>query len=1116
MKKNTLLYIVAILAVMGIVYSFFAFDKAFPIVNVKITADKSEIENLADSLTREFALMDSSYRSVVAFDTDSRFKNYVELEGGGVETFQDIVNKGTYHPYIWTVRQFNHNQIKECVYNFSPDGELLGFKLTVPDSLEGMNIPDPDPQEMLNNIKVRNPLIPDLSAYSLIEKSSEVKEGGRRDHVFTYELNNKGVGEALYRLKIRISGDELTMAMPTVKIPEAFDQRYEEMRSANTTISAIGQAVMLIVYGIFGVGLALFFMLRKKTLIWRPALKWAIVIGVLIFLAYLTTISLSWFGYDTSLSSGQFLFQKIFAALVNGLLISLIFFISATAGEGLGRQAFPNQIQLWRSWSPEVGASKEIMRHTIFGYLWAFFMIGFITFFYWVSNNVFNWWSPAENMVDPNILALPMPWLLPAAQSLQAGFWEETLFRAVPLAGALVIGKNFKNKNIWLVIVLILQAAIFGAMHANYAQQPAYARIIEMIIPFVLYGLIYINWGLLPVVISHFVYDIILMALPLFLLSAPGIWFHRLLAVVCMMIPLGIVFYRRLKAGKWYEIKESDLNKAVIEPKISKSEKEEKTIDSITTPPANRELPIYIAIILFVIGALIWVFFTPFEQDVPRLNINKEQAIEIADDFIEKYYPETDSLNYQTYVKMDGGAGRGSRFVWEHADRDLYRELFGKELYANNFSLVYKTYEGNVVRRSETINIKIGRDGEILGWKHNVPEPVPGAEMEESKAVAMAEGAIEKYFKRSVDELELVKVVPEKRKARTDWTIIYRDLNTGLEEGDIRYVVSLSGSEISGMDTKVHSPESWDRQQKKDSILKTVLFIISKLIQYGMLVTVLIFAIIAWSKKRFNVKLFLYFVIFFALISILQSILAANSIIAMYPTSEPYSNIIMMLIIGILLGTVFSSFLYSLPIGYMARFPLHVQRNENVIGLKGAGLGLIFAAVVSFAQGDIFNLSPVVLSPVNLESLSPILSTILSSFESYFITFVLLIVPFLIAEKVSAGWSKAKVITAILLFISGFAYTGEYSIGMWLLGGSLVGLLTVAFYIWVLRFNMIYLPVMAAVILIADEIQYMITDPAVLSLPQTIITIIITVMLAVFSVWGMYRLRLFQPGESKE
>ena len=54
MKKNTLLYFATILAVIGIVYSIFAFDKAFPIVNVKITADKNDILQKSDSLTIQY------------------------------------------------------------------------------------------------------------------------------------------------------------------------------------------------------------------------------------------------------------------------------------------------------------------------------------------------------------------------------------------------------------------------------------------------------------------------------------------------------------------------------------------------------------------------------------------------------------------------------------------------------------------------------------------------------------------------------------------------------------------------------------------------------------------------------------------------------------------------------------------------------------------------------------------------------------------------------------------------------------------------------------------------------------------------------------------------------
>ena len=1115
MKKNSLILIVVILAVAGIIYSFFSFGEAFPIVNVKITADKNQVMRAADSLSQVHSIMQGDYRSVAVFDTDTRFKNYVELEGGGVEVFQDIVNSEIYHPYTWQVRQYNLNDIYEAYYVFSPNGDFLGFKIILPDSLKGANIEEPKLDAIWAKYQ-GSVILPDLSDYELIETSSELKESGRRDHVLTYELKNAQIAEAHYRLKIGISGDVLSMVMPMVKIPETFDIRYEEMRSANTTIAFVGQAIMLLLYALCGVALAIFFMIRKRILLWKPALTWAIIIGVLIFMAQLTTISLSWFNYDTSLSSGQFIFQQILSALVNGLLISVIFFVSASAGEGLGRQAFPGQIQFWRSWSPTVGASKEIMRHTVFGYLWAFFMVGFITFFYWITNHVFHWWSPADNMVDPNVLALPFPWLLPSAQALQAGFWEETLFRAVPLAGALLIAKKWKKKGLWLAFALIAQAAIFGAMHANYPQQPAYARIIEMIIPFVLYGLIYINWGLLPVVISHFVYDIVLMALPLFLLKAPGIWLHRLLAVVAMLIPLIVIIYRRAKAGSWYQIKEEDLNSGFVVPE-PKKDKEVKKVSGETI--AHKELPITLAIILIIAGATLWFFMTPFEQDIPKLGLDKSEAIAISDAFVEQYYPGTDSLGLKPYVNLISGKDKGSRFVWENSNRDLFRKLYKKDLASSYYTINYKTFDGNVVTRSETIEFHVTKDGEIASWFHNVPEPRPGAHLEEAKAKKIAEQALMNYKGMDVSLLELVKLTPEKRKARTDWSIEYRDLNTGLEVGDIRYVVNLAGDEVCGMKTYVHSTESWDREQKKANVLKTVLFAITKVIQFGMLITVLVFAVIAWTKKDFNVKIFIPFLIGFIFISLAQGALMSKMIIAQYPTSEPFSNLMLMLVISLLIGAVFSGFLYALPIGYIVRVPLHIQRNESVIGVKGSSLGLVLAGVIAFAQGNFLNQAPVMIAPFDLQSISPLLSSFLNALEGYFIAVISLMVPFLIAERISGSWQKQKAWTILILMLSGFSLVGRLDLGMWLIAGGICGLVMVALYIWVLRFNMIYIPVMAGTIILLELLQYAIVNPAVHTLSYVIITAITTILLSVLVVWAMHMLRILQPkkaGKGKE
>ena len=60
------------------------------------------------------------------------------------------------------------------------------------------------------------------------------------------------------------------------------------------------------------------------------------------------------------------------------------------------------------------------------------------------------------------------------------------------------------------------------------------------------------------------------------------------------------------------------------------------------------------------------------------------------------------------------------------AGKELFKDLYTRELAANYYSITYKTFKGDVVRRSETLKINVARDGEIISWFHNVPEPRVG------------------------------------------------------------------------------------------------------------------------------------------------------------------------------------------------------------------------------------------------------------------------------------------------------------------------------------------------------------------------------------------------------
>jgi len=100
--------------------------------------------------------------------------------------------------------------------------------------------------------------------------------------------------------------------------------------------------------------------------------------------------------------------------------------------------------------------------------------------------------EPFRRPLRPNVIANYFPWLSSLAISLQAGFWEECLFRAIPLASAALLGQRFGGKKWWILGALVLQALIFGGGHANYPAQPAYARLVELILPAIGFGVLYL------------------------------------------------------------------------------------------------------------------------------------------------------------------------------------------------------------------------------------------------------------------------------------------------------------------------------------------------------------------------------------------------------------------------------------------------------------------------------------------------------------------------------------------------------------------------------------------------------------------------------------------------
>ena len=1058
--------LIVALAAAGGIYVFYNFDKANPIVGLDIQMNRDAALDKAANLANTWNLGPEDFKTAVVFTNNNTFQNFVELEAGGLEKFKEILDEGLYSSYSWKVRHFKEHETHEVVFKFTPSGESYGFTEKLADAEAGAALEEEEALALAIRKTQENWGL-DLSAYELIEKSKEEVESGRIDHSFIYERKHIAIGEAKYRLRLKLSGDKLTQVQHFVKIPDEFNRRYAEMRSKNNTMASFGTVGLIVVYGLFGIFVGLFFLLKRRRLIWKPALIWGLIIALVsVFLVTVNGIPLSWFTYDTSTSAGNFLSSTMINAFMLAIGMGAIFALTFMSAEGLGRSAFPRHVQLWKAWGKESGGSLSLFGQTISGYLFMVIFLAIDVLFYVITKK-FGWWSPAGELSDPNILANYMPWFNSIAISLQAGFWEEALCRAIPLAGIVLLTRKSKYRNFWIILVLIVQTLIFGSAHANYPQQPSYARVLEMVIPFIIFGLIYLGYGLIPIIIAHFAIDVFWFSLPLWVAKSPGIWTDRILVLVFLFIPLWIVLYRRLRNRKWTDIPDKIRN---IGWEAPKEIKEVKTEEVKLIP--EKSSPGKILIPAGIVGIALWLFFTPFKADAPGMEISKQEAKEIAVNALSERFG-IDAEDWTLMSNISATTGLTHKFIWLKYEKEGYDKTLGSFLAPPKWNIRLLKTSGEVEDRAEEYSIGIDANGKVLSYFHKIPEKWEGAVLEQEEAQVLVDLSINEFFGLDRQNLKEISIRPEKQENRRDWTFVYADtLNYTLDKGQGRYKVSIAGDQAVSASAFVHVPEDWERNYKNKQSKLRILRGIGSALPIILLVVGMVWGIIRWTRKKFSPELFVYFGVGILVLFIVSLYLSWDSMMFAYQTSMPMSNFITMLLVSMGIVGIFSSAGLGI-IGGMSTNLTGSTPTETYDWLKAIGLGFFLVGFQSLLMNFEIKTSPLVGDYSAAESLFPALSMGLDNIQGYVATTGFLLILYFALDKFTGKWTKSRLLFGGLTILTGIllqASSLENYI-YWIASGLLVGVALLLVYILFLRYHFNWIPLIAAVFVISGIVK---------------------------------------------
>ena len=265
------------------------FPLAIPLVNLDITMSRGAAIAQAEALAAQLKLAPDGAQSAVRFSHDGATQNYVELEGGGKAAFGALVKGDLYAPFWWEVRIFKPGEVNEATIRFRPDGASNGFVRRLPEAYvrdEATKALDPAAARALGEERAKADWNLDLAPYALLEQSQQTRPAGRVDHTFVYE-RAETLGDARIRLRLTVAGDELVEIAPYVHVPESFERRFRELRSANDTIAGIAGMSAGLLYGIGGCVLGVLWLARKHWLAVRPALRAGLVVGGLMALVTL-------------------------------------------------------------------------------------------------------------------------------------------------------------------------------------------------------------------------------------------------------------------------------------------------------------------------------------------------------------------------------------------------------------------------------------------------------------------------------------------------------------------------------------------------------------------------------------------------------------------------------------------------------------------------------------------------------------------------------------------------------------------------------------------------------------------------------------------------------------
>ncbi len=786
---KVLFCLLSILACIGL-FGYLKFqDSVFPSASIKFAVSKAEIMQISDRWKADLKIPGDYPITSCVFNLDEGAKNFLDFKLGTREA--NRLMKDQAPVFYWDISYAKPMNQETVQAQISPDGKLVAFVFYID---KDRKLPSLSRDEALS---LARRFVEAQSGFKEalwdIEKEETRPQSGRVDHRFVFQHKEIDYAGAKLRIAVSFSGNLMTEYNSMVHLPDSWSQEYGKMRSRNELLQSIATIFYVILHPLaFYIA---FSQWQKGNVRIRFALFAAAVLTVIFLANNYNDFPLRLASYSSEKSYQSFLIQTLSTPLLNAIMVFCLSAVLAAAGEIIYRKSFPEKIALEDSLSLKGLASEEGLKGLYLGIIWCAVSLGYQIAYYWLGRKV-GYWCPIQ-LDNYQVLGSYLPWIGAVSLGVFASTSEEILYRVLFLGLCKPIVKNF-----WLAN--FLQAAAWGFMHSSYEQQPCYARGLELTIEGMLDGFILRRFGLLPCIVSHYLFDAFCCVTPLFK-APPSLMVSAAVPFAPVLVLLFLGLWQRGKLAA--PLKNSDL--PVKEPQHTAEEEEEAHIHYEPLKKGRRwQLALVIAL-----GLSLAVFadrkIAVLGENLKPLKIERHKAIETARGKLAE--KNIDLSGYQVYTTLTNGYS---------PHQEEFQYIFEKLGLKKTIELADKIEHTSIVgvqfRRPLDPNkygAYLDEEGKLLGYALELSEDSPGASLDRGQAVNLARSFMLNnrsiYYPLQDDQYE-----NQKQVHRIDHSVTFKVPTYQVAEAPLKVSIQVIGDIACNISHTWDPPDDWQWKRK--------------------------------------------------------------------------------------------------------------------------------------------------------------------------------------------------------------------------------------------------------------------------------------------------------------